>query len=95
MRFDAELRGLKTLPRSMLSMMDWNEVRLTLVMTLIFGQVLRMYMPMRTFSSSMPVSAATASVVSMPHLRKNASFVPSPQRISALGRATESSSQRA
>ena len=94
MRFDAELRGLNTLPRSMLSMIDWKDVRLTLVMTLTFGQVLRMYMPMSTFSSSMPVSAATAPVVSMPHARRNASFVPSPQRISAFGSRTESSSQR-
>ena len=79
----------------MLSMMDWNDVRLTLVMTLTFGHVFRIYMPMSTFSSSMPVSAATAPVVSMPHLRRNASFVPSPRRISAFGSSTESSSQRA
>ncbi len=95
MRFDAELRGLKTLPRSILSMMDSNEVRLTLVMTLIFGQVLRMYMPTRTFFLIDAGERRDGVGRLMPHLRKNASFVPSPQRIPALGRAMESSSQRA
>ena len=82
------------LPTSIVLTMFWNDWRFIFVMAFTFGKLLRTYMPSRIFSSSMPVSAANASVWARPDSSKNASFVPSPWNTSAFGSSSDSSSHR-